>query len=240
MSCKFNCYSNFLSNNSWWLVELVMHQVHHLLLVQQAKGSNSIFQLSTHQQAVVVVEVTNLLQVLNEWWTQVDLVVELVVKLLSYPANGTGNTPPVSPAQGNNGGDGGSATQWIAGGGGGGAGATGGGTSSRKMQGSGGVGGIIGPKSIYWTYSSKLWNTRTSSNSCKIFCWRWWWFNNKHSWNKRWKLVVLVVEAGAGYCGSSSGANGATNTGGGGGGGGPEVTGGGGASGIVMIRYKFQ
>ena len=127
---------------------------------------------------------------------------------------GAGNTPSVSPPQGNNGGPGGSDGQ----GGGGGIGAVGGAgcgpggpggsgfssviTSSPVARGGGGGGGT-GPSSSAGTGSS----------------------------------------GGANGSNSGTGGSGTANTGGGGGGSAPQPTGGSGGaggSGIVIIRYKFQ
>ena len=138
------------------------------------------------------------------------------------PANtGEGNTPSVSPPQGNDAGDGGSAPQY-AGGGGGGAGAKGG-NQSGSTGGSGGVGGIIGPSFIGPTAPSY----GTSGPATGRY------FAGGGGSNPGGS-----GGSGGGASGSG-GAGGPANTGGGGGGnrGG---NGGAGASGIVMIRYKFQ
>ena len=135
--------------------------------------------------------------------------------------NGLGNTPPVSPSQGNPAGSGGNAPQY-AGGGGGGAGAVGG-NQSGSTGGSGGVGGIIatdfiGPSAPAYGTSGPAAGRYFAGGGGS---------NPGGSGG-----------SGGGASGSG-GAGGPANTGGGGGGnrGG---NGGAGASGIVMIRYKFQ
>ena len=135
---------------------------------------------------------------------------------------GTGNTPPVSPAQGRNGGaslDAGGPQPNRAGGGGGGA-ATGGGTPNQS--GSAGAGGNGVTTSILG-----------SSNG----------YSGGGGGGGRG--AGGAGGPGGGGNGSNTGAsgeNGNSNTGGGGGGFGEATprTGGSGGSGIVIIRYKFQ
>jgi len=135
--------------------------------------------------------------------------------------SGEGNTPPVSPPQGNPAGSGGNAPQY-AGGGGGGAGAAGT-NQSGSTGGSGGVGGIIGPGFIGPTAPSYGTPGPASGR----------YFAGGGGSNP----------GGAGGSGGgasgSGGAGGPANTGGGGGGN-RAADGGAGASGIVMIRYRFQ
>jgi hypothetical protein len=141
---------------------------------------------------------------------------------------GTGNTPPVSPPQGNNGGQGFDGRQTnTQGGGGGGAGAVGGNASAGAgapggagsfVAGSGfaGCNGTPGPVPGA-RYFAGGGGGGTDSPACNTY----------------------PGGAGGGGTGGGPGSakNGSTNTGGGGGG---NPVGGTGGSGIVVIRYKFQ
>jgi len=158
-------------------------------------------------------------------------------------AGGTGNTPPVDPPQGNPGGTGASAFSNTVGGGGGGAGAAGA-NGAPVPEGAGGDGGIgsfiadpfIGPTAPSYGTPGPVSNVRYFAGG---------------------------GGGGSGYpggtgCGGSGGAGGGgagggpapdplgdagtANTGGGSGGsrGNPTTNAIAGASGIVMIRYKFQ
>ena len=156
---------------------------------------------------------------------------------------GTGNTPPVSPPQGNNGGSGASAFSNTVGGGGGGAGAAGanGAPVPEGAGGNGGIGSYIADPFIGPTAPS--YGTPGPVSSVRYF--------------------AGGGGGGSGYpggtgCGGSGGAGGGgagggpapnpggtagtVNTGGGSGGsrGNPATNAVAGASGIVMIRYKFQ
>ena len=132
---------------------------------------------------------------------------------------GTGNTPPVSPPQGNDGGT----TQTPFGGplysagGGGGAGAAGGNGTAPTGGGQGGAG-----------VTSSIDNTPTARAGG----------GGGQQYNN------AAVPGGTGGGGSGSGTNPGTANTGGGGGGGPgspsAAAGGNGGSGIVFIRYKFQ
>jgi len=150
---------------------------------------------------------------------------------------GAGNTPPVSPPQGNNSGVG-SPQPTVASGGGGGAGAVGGSgsPSSPYTAGSGGVGSFVSP-----SIAVSCAGTTGPVPSVRYFA------------GGGGGGAFPGHTAGSG--GSGGGGNGATgpnnpgsagavNTGGGGGAGsnGPSghTTGGNGGSGIVIIRYKFQ
>jgi len=151
----------------------------------------------------------------------------------SPTAGGAGNTPPVSPPQGNPGGPnlGGEVTA----GGGGGAIATGtiGGPGSRGDGGNGaGVPNAFG----------------TSGQNCGSF----YYFSGGGGGGGGDQLIPLSPNrangglGGGGLGGTSNnstnlnGAAGTTNTGGGGGGGGNNNSSAAGGSGIVIIRYKFQ
>ena len=156
-------------------------------------------------------------------------------------AAGNGNTPPVSPPQGNNGGTG-SSTGVTGGGGGGGAGGTGGNaTAPVSIGGAGGIGsfiadGFLGPTAPSYGTPGPVSNVRYFAGG---------------------------GAGGAGYPGGSApggtggaggggdggptgtpneGDAGTANTGGGGGGskGNPTYNAKAGGSGIVLIRYKFQ
>ena len=133
----------------------------------------------------------------------------------------SGNTPPVSPPQGNNAGPGGAAPSY-AGGGGGGAGAVGG-SQSGSTGGSGGVGSFLACASIGPTAPSYGTPGPASGR----------YFSGGGG----------SKESGAGGAGGgaagSGGVNGTVNTGGAGGGQKNALPGAGG-SGIVIIRYKFQ
>jgi len=137
-------------------------------------------------------------------------------------AGGSGNTPPVSPSQGNNGGaanPGSSPPTRYAGGGGGGAGATGGdGSGTPRIGGAGGDG---------------VPNTITGSDVTYA--------GGGGAGGTQGGGAAGQGGAGAGNpCGPPSGSQTAgVNTGSGGGGGGNNVAGAGG-KGIVVIRYKFQ
>jgi hypothetical protein len=137
--------------------------------------------------------------------------------------SGTGNTPPVSPPQGNNGGNGtGSQSPSAIGGGGGGATAVG--SSNTNAANPGGAGAT---SSINGTPTARAGGGGAGATN-------------------------YPTSAGAGGTGgggaggspnTSPGNAGTANTGGGGGSGGQNsgsATGGAGGSGIVIIRYKFQ
>jgi hypothetical protein len=133
---------------------------------------------------------------------------------------GTGNTPPVSPPQGNNGGLGNPNPPAYGGGGGGGATAVGGtGTSSI-----GGAGGAGATTSISGSSTSYAGGGGGARNDCGS--------------------RAAGGVGGGGQGGPPSGEPGTINTGGGGGGadnGSPSTNvSGAGGSGIVVIRYKFQ
>ena len=138
---------------------------------------------------------------------------------------GTGNTPPVSPPQGNNGGLGSSdGATYRSGGGGGGAAAVG--TGSPNPSETASPGGVGATSSINGTPTARAGGGGGGSSNAP------------------------GAGAGGGGGGGNGGYNcnpspsrdGGTNTGGGGGGsGGPAPSvGGAGGSGIVVIRYKFQ
>ena len=134
-------------------------------------------------------------------------------------SGGTGNTPSVSPAQGQNGGGG--APPAGGGGGGGGAGAAG----STAPSGGGGNGGNGVATSIS---GSSV--TRSGGGG-----------GGGGQPGGQPGGSAGTGGAGAGGPGTSLGGNGTNNTGGGAGGGGQGAPGGStGGSGIVIIRYKFQ
>ena len=141
-------------------------------------------------------------------------------------AAGTGNTPPVNPAQGTNGGSGGPPNGGDAGGGGGGATVAG----SSNGPGGGGAGGAGATSSINGTPTARAGGGGGGTTPAP----------------------ASKGAGGAGGGGNGAGCgpsglavNGTANTGGGGGGssGGPGIPitqGASGGSGVVIIRYKFQ
>ena len=152
-----------------------------------------------------------------------------------------GNTPPVSPPQGNPGGTGLPSPRYGAGGGGG-AGAAGAcGSTGPSGGGAGGAGSfladsVIGPTAPSYGESGPVSSTRYFAGGG----------------GGSWYSINGPASPGAGGVGGGgdggaaspgNGGSGVTNTGSGGGGGnqnGSPVTGGAGGSGIVIIRYKFQ
>jgi len=134
---------------------------------------------------------------------------------------GSGNTPPVSPPQGNNGGTGGGSNPYYNGGGGGASGAGGNGSAPNT----GGPGGNGAATSITGSAVTRGGGGGAGQG-----------YNGGS-----------IGTGGPG--GGGSGVNqynptpgnpGTANTGGGGGGGGDDTGGGNGGSGVVIIRYKFQ
>ena len=174
----------------------------------------------SRQQVVVEVVVSTLLHKDQE--TQVDLaVVELEMEVLLILV-GTGNTPPVSPSQGNNGGTGlDSGSDNLAAGGGGGAGGAGGDGSSPNAGGAGGAGSPIAIE----TATAKLYAGGGGGAG------------------KGSGGAGGPGGGGAGRTGNGgSGTSSTAFTGGGGGGGGvapPGGIGGSGGSGIVVVRYQI-
>jgi hypothetical protein len=148
---------------------------------------------------------------------------------------GAGNTPPVSPPQGNQGGNGLSFSQGT--GGGGGAGAAG----QNGLPGQGGAGGagsfladtFIGPTAPSYGTPGPVGSTRYFAGG-----------GGGAKYPGGPAGAGGTGGGGAGGPGSSRGTDGTTNTGGGAGGtganGGRGPDGANGGSGIVMIRYKFQ
>jgi hypothetical protein len=144
----------------------------------------------------------------------------------NYNANastvgGTGNTPPVSPSQGNNGGTGNrNPSTHTTGGGGGGAGAVGGNATNPGPAASAGPGGAGLTSSI------------TASPVARGG-------GGGGAGNVTTGGTGGPGGGGNGYSPSQATSSGSTNTGGGGGSGGTRA-GGAGGSGIVVIRYKYQ
>ena len=142
---------------------------------------------------------------------------------------GLGNTPPVSPPQGNNGGVGGPG----AAGGGGGAGGVGGGTTGPQAGGAGGIGSYIsdtffGPTAPSYGTPGPVGSTRYFAGGAGGYG------------DVTFGPGPSAGGGGQGSSGPTSGTAGTANTGGGGGTGKPSASGFAGGSGIVMIRYKFQ
>jgi len=147
-----------------------------------------------------------------------------------YNTGGSGNTPPVSPPQGNDGGDaahfGGT---WAAGGGGGGAACAGGSASPESTPGAtaaAGNGGNGTPSSITGSAVTRAGGGGGGSVGLPI--------------------PAPPSSGGTGgggdgaKCGVDSGSAGTANTGGGGGARNTPTNGYSGGSGIVIIRYKYQ
>ena len=147
---------------------------------------------------------------------------------------GTGNSPPVTPAQGNNGGNAGpSPAQGGAAGGGGGAGAVG---SVGGNCGTAGGGGGIGTNTLI--------NPSTCVGTPGPAAGR---YFAGGAGGGAWSSPTPGASSGGsggggggGGPGDTGSSNGTDNTGGGGGGGGPGYGGKIGGSGIVIIRYKYQ
>jgi hypothetical protein len=151
---------------------------------------------------------------------------------------GTGNTPPVSPPQGNPSGFGGPSTLQLNAAGGGGAGASGT-PSDGPNNGFGGVGSPIA--TTFFGPTSPSYGTPGPAPGR--------YFAGGGAGNS--PSIAGGTGGGSGGGGNSSprspnttpGVSGTTNTGGGGGGGGPATpgtNGGTGGKGIVIIRYKYQ
>jgi len=132
---------------------------------------------------------------------------------------GSGNSPPVSPPQGNDGGDGIVISSGnTAGGGGGGAGAAGADGTSPARAGNGGAGVASSITGSPVTRAGGGAGSGQSSNSSSY----------------------SPGSGGSGGGGNSPGSAGSANTGGGGGSNSSGNNGGAGGSGIVIIRYKYQ
>ena len=133
-----------------------------------------------------------------------------------------GNTPPVSPPQGNSGGNSQATPSHGAGGGGGAGGVGQNGGSPQRQAGSGGAGTLTHINGSPVTRASGGSGGTSSPGSPQ---------------------PATTGGGGAGGAGPTQGGNGTANTGGGGGGGTgntPPFGGGNGGSGLVIIRYKFQ
>ena len=141
---------------------------------------------------------------------------------------GTGNTPPVSPPQGN---PGGSAPGYLAGAGGGGAGVAG--SPTGPAAGAGGNGTymddtMIGPTAPTYGTPGPVGSTR--------------WFAGGGGGGGH-QALGNSGGIGGGGAGQNPGVSGTVNTGSGGGGGSPQggnAVGGNGGSGIVILRYKYK
>jgi hypothetical protein len=130
---------------------------------------------------------------------------------------GTGNTPPVSPSQGNPGGKSAFPSSPASAGGGGGGGAGGAGGDSTPGPTAGGAGGAGTTSSINATPTGRAGGGGGAGTTGG----------------------AATSGGGNGVVSTNAGGTGTVNTGGGGGGSGPGG-GGNGGSGIVVIRYKFQ
>ena len=143
---------------------------------------------------------------------------------------GAGNTPPVSPPQGNNGGQGNNA---AGGGGGGGAGASGGEGPNPPGQ----AGGVGGEGSFVVQSGFAACNGTPGPVSSTRY------FAGGGGGRGEAPTGTKAGGSGGGGTGAAGGSGvtaGTTNTGGGGGGSGSGGAGSTGGSGIVIIRYKFQ
>ncbi len=138
-------------------------------------------------------------------------------------AGAAGNTPPVSPSQGNNGGPNGAPGNTDQGGGGGGAGGVGG-TAATPAPGSGGLGGA---------------GTTSEINASPVAR-----AGGGGGGNYSPGPQGTATAGGGNGTRNTAGGSGTANTGGGGGGVGSAGAGclaaGAGGSGVVIIRYKFQ
>ena len=154
---------------------------------------------------------------------------------------GTGNTPPVSPPQGNPGGQNENNTTGYTAGGGGAGGAGEGvspGCNSQIPGGAGGIGayivdGFIGPTAPSYGTSGPVSSTRYFAGGG----------GGAAGSSPRTGGAGGSGGGGTGGVSTGKGSDGSPNTGGGGGGGSGNESpnpGSGGGSGIVMIRYKFQ
>jgi len=160
---------------------------------------------------------------------------------------GTGNSPPTTPAQGNNGGDAVYGSGWISAGGGGGAIQTGG--TSPASPGAPGPEGLTTPAGLGGNGAGFTSNVFGSGNGECSSCVQYFAGGGGGGGSLNDPSSPTCVQNPAG--GLGGGGNGAgnnigagqsatTNTGGGGGGGGSASNGGSGGSGIVIIRYKYQ
>ena len=146
---------------------------------------------------------------------------------------GLGNTPPVSPPQGNNSGTSGGTSPNNQAGGGGGAG----GVGANSLPNEGGAGGI----GSFVVSSGFAGCNGTTGPVCGAR-----YFSGGGGGGARLQGGNAPPAGGGGQgssgdCGPGQAAtSGTTNTGGGGGGGAPKGAGGSGGSGIVIIRYKYQ
>ena len=157
---------------------------------------------------------------------------------------GSGNTPPVSPPQGNDGGDGYDGTALSTNGGGGGGAGAAGSTAGPFQGGDGGIGSFV-----LQTGFAGCNGTPGPTPSTRYFA-----GGGGGSTQPSGTPPATGGTGGAGGGGTGGGLNsvttdGGVNTGGGGGGGTPETPGpapespgtsGGGGSGIVILRYKYQ
>ena len=161
----------------------------------------------------------------------------------------SGNTPPVSPPQGNNGGQGGVGSPCRAGGGGGGAGAVGQNAYANSNGGAGGIGSFVAD--AFFGPTAPSYGTPGPVSSVRYFAGG---GGGGTEGNPSIGAGTNGVggaggggQGGPGPAAPGAGGAGTTNTGGGGGGSsrqgpGAGITdpGGAGGSGFVAIRYKFQ
>jgi hypothetical protein len=146
---------------------------------------------------------------------------------------GSGNTPPVSPPQGNNGGPGGPGGPCMTGGGGGGAGAAGGAANSTFSPLGAGVGGVGSPNIILDS------PTVGTPGPAPGRYYAGGGGGSNHAGDPRGNADGGAGGGGPGVAPVAGGTAGTANTGGGGGGS-TQGSGAAGGKGIVIIRYKFQ
>jgi hypothetical protein len=146
---------------------------------------------------------------------------------------GTGNTPPVSPPQGNNGG---TNVPTNTSGGGGGAGAVGG-NGSGCTSGNGGAGSYVGDS--FFGPTAPSYGTPGPVSSTRYFSGGGGGTARNPSYTRGSGGDGGGGQGGYYAPGGVTGVSGTANTGGGSGGNGGPASGAGG-SGIVMVRYKFQ
>jgi hypothetical protein len=162
----------------------------------------------------------------------------------------SGNTPPVSPPQGNNGGQGGVGSPCRGGGGGGGAGAVGQNAYANSNGGAGGIGSFVAD--AFFGPTAPSYGTPGPVSSVRYFAGG---GGGGTEGNPSIGAGTNGVggaggggQGGPGPAAPGAGGAGTTNTGGGGGGasrqgpgsGIPGTAGGAGGSGLVAIRYRFQ
>ena len=159
----------------------------------------------------------------------------------AYGANpgAAGNTPPVSPPQGNPGGTGNPGSGNPDGGGGGGGAGAAGGTGGCSIGGAGGAGISVAP--VFGTAPQPFYIANQSGNAGNTACGQFAGGAGGSAYSGSPSVGGIGGGANGAVNSEGAGKNGTTNSGGGGAGTQslPSTSGAGG-SGIVLIRYKFQ